>query len=151
MMRNEDSGCTERVHRWADRRTHGECIEFQCTMHDALCTPLARTFYVRGTKRSAPKECRLQVGCTPLTAAPDRKICHVEVSTHLRWPTCICTAARSLGLPFCITSYVYGGASRRISKLSRRRVPENGAYYVKNAPHANQWDYNGTCSWYIGS
>ena len=127
------------------RRVHRLSIpDARCT----LCTPLARTFYVRGTKRSAPKECTVGVQITSrlhsVDGAPNRKICHVEGSTHLRQPTCICMAARSLGLPFWITSYVYGGMSRRISKLSRRCVPENGAYYVKNAPHANQWDYSHT-------
>ena len=35
MTRNEDSGATERVHRWTVR-THGECIDYRFPMHDAL-------------------------------------------------------------------------------------------------------------------
>ncbi len=58
----------------------------------------------------------------------------------ISWPFyCICTAARSLRLPFWITSYVYGVSTRRVSKLLRRRVPENGNYTVKNAVRANSW------------
>ena len=110
---------------------------------EALCTPSpvhSTSVVLNGVhRRSAPKECRLQVVCTPFFGAPDRLYCHVEHSTRLRLTTCICTAARSLWLQFWITLYVYGGTSRRISKLSRRRVPENSDYTVKNVAHANSW------------
>ncbi len=59
MTRNEDSGATERVHRWTVR-THGECINYvsipdaRCT----LCTPLpvhSTSVVQKGVhRRSAP-------------------------------------------------------------------------------------------------
>ena len=74
---------------------------------DALCTPSpvhSTSVVLNGVhRRSAPKECRLQVVCTLFYGAPDPLFCHVERSTRLRLTTCICTAARSLWLQFWIT------------------------------------------------
>ncbi len=58
MTRNEDSGATERVHRWTVR-THGECIDYRFPMHDAHCAlllPVHSTSVVqKGVhRRSAP-------------------------------------------------------------------------------------------------
>ena len=75
--------CTERVHR--------------SPMHCALLHQyILRPWYKKECTEGVQVTSRLH----SVDGAPNRKICHVEGSTHLRRPTCICTAARSLGLPF---------------------------------------------------